>query len=62
MSSATDQGGRPRGLDRHRLVALASALPVPFALLLLVPAGTRAWGQGWLFVLNFRLSAIAAFL
>lgn len=61
MNSSTDTGQPTARLNRRRLALIAVSLPVLFALLLFVPAGTWTWGKGYLFMLVFSVSVVAIF-
>jgi protein-S-isoprenylcysteine O-methyltransferase Ste14 len=62
MTSATFQGQQPEGINRRRLVLLLVAVPVFFALVLFLPAGTWAWGKGWLLLLVLLVAGTPALL
>ena len=48
FSSGSDKP--PQGIIRSRVVLGLIGLPVFFALLMFLPAGTWAWPKGWLFI------------
>ena len=53
---------QPQGINRRRLVLRLACLPVFIALFMFLPAGTRAWPKGWLFVLVLLGVISAVFL
>ena len=48
MTTTSDKGQQPEGVNKRSLVAFLLALPVFFALFMFLPAGTWAWAKGWL--------------
>jgi len=51
MTSATNQGRQPEGINRRRVILILVGLPLFFVLFMFLPAGTWAWTKGWLFIL-----------
>jgi hypothetical protein len=62
MTSGDGRGQEPERLDRRRLALSLLATPLLLDLLLFLPAGTWAWGRGWLFGLVFLLAFTLAAL
>src|SRR5271166_4574371 len=62
MTSTDNQDHKPEKFDIRRLVLFLLGTPLFFALFMFLPAGTWAWGKGWLFILVFLVSAVAASL
>jgi len=54
MTSATsDKDRKLEGINKRRLIGRLVAVPVFFALLMFLPAGTWTWTKGWLFIAVF---------
>jgi protein-S-isoprenylcysteine O-methyltransferase Ste14 len=62
MTAANSQGQESERINRRRLALLLVAVPVFFALVLFLPAGTWAWGKGWLFLLVLLAASTPALL
>lgn len=53
---------KPEKIDICRLILFLLAMPVFLAVFMFLPAGTWLWERGWLFILVFLMSAVAASL
>jgi protein-S-isoprenylcysteine O-methyltransferase Ste14 len=60
MSPGDDYGQRHHGSDRRRVASYLLAAPLFFALVLILPAGTLTWMNGWIFLLGFLLAGTSA--
>jgi protein-S-isoprenylcysteine O-methyltransferase Ste14 len=58
MTAANNQNRPRERIDRRRLVVFLVALPVYFALLMFLPAGTWTWTKGWLFIGVFLVTIV----
>jgi protein-S-isoprenylcysteine O-methyltransferase Ste14 len=62
VTAGDNQGRKPEGINRRRLVLSLLGLARFFALFLSLPAGTWAWERGWLFILVCLTLGVLAWL
>jgi protein-S-isoprenylcysteine O-methyltransferase Ste14 len=62
MTTEGDRGRQPEPIDRRRLITGVVRALLIFALCLFLPAGTWAWGRGWLFLVVWVAGLVVAML